>query len=101
MKFIVILNECLRMKKKEDNEVKSRKIKLDGSVDFDFYVNELQDMIDEEEERLYSETVRKEYRNPTNIGTIENYDGYAKIQGTCGDTVIMRLKINDGKIENV
>ena len=89
------------MKKKEDNEVKSRKIKLDGSVDFDFYVNELQDMIDEEEERLYSETVRKEYRNPSNIGTIKNSDGYAKIQGTCGDTVAMFLKINEGKIENI
>ena len=89
------------MKIKEDNEEKSRKIKPDDRMDFDIYVNELQDRIDEEEERLYSETVRKEYRNPSNIGTIENFDGKAKIRGDCGDTVTIWLKINDMKIENI
>ena len=51
---------------------------------------------------LYSETVMDHFRNPRNVGVIEDADGVGEV-GTvqCGDIMKIYLKINEGIISNV
>jgi nitrogen fixation NifU-like protein len=66
--------------------------------DFDKLVQDLQEKVLEEERKIYSEKVINEWRNPQNIGKIENPDSWSRAKGTCGDTVGLYLSIKDDKI---
>jgi len=68
---------------------------------FDKMVNEIQKKINHEEEVTYSKKVIKEYRNPSNFGSIKNPDASGKIKGPCGDTMSVDLGINNGIISKV
>ena len=51
---------------------------------------------------LYSEKVMDHFRNPRNVGTIENADGVGEVgNAKCGDIMKIYLKIKDGVIEDV
>ena len=51
---------------------------------------------------LYSEKVMDHFRNPRNVGVIENADGVGEGGNTvCGDIMKIYLKIKDGIIEDV
>ena len=51
---------------------------------------------------LYSEKVMDHFRNPRNVGVIENADGVGEVGNTvCGDIMKIYLKIKDGIIEAV
>lgn len=51
---------------------------------------------------LYSEKVMEHFRNPRNLGTIENADGVGEVgNAKCGDIMKMYLKIDDGIITDV
>lgn len=51
---------------------------------------------------LYSETVMDHFRNPRNVGIIENADGVGEVgNAKCGDIMKIYLKIQDGIIEDV
>ena len=51
---------------------------------------------------LYSEKVMDHFRNPRNVGTIENADGVGEVgNAKCGDIMKIYLKIQDGVIEDV
>ena len=51
---------------------------------------------------LYSEKVMDHFRNPRNVGVIENADGVGEVgNAKCGDIMKMYLKIKDNKIEDV
>ena len=51
---------------------------------------------------LYSEKVMDHFRNPRNVGVIENADGMGEVGNTvCGDILKIYLKIKDGIIEDV
>ena len=51
---------------------------------------------------LYSEKVMDHFRNPRNVGVIENADGVGEVGNTvCGDIMKIYLKIKDGYIEDV
>ncbi len=51
---------------------------------------------------LYSEKVMDHFRNPRNVGVIENADGVGEVgNAKCGDIMKMYLKINDDVIEDV
>lgn len=46
---------------------------------------------------LYSEKVMDHFRNPRNVGEIENADGVGQVgNAKCGDIMRMTLKIDDG-----
>ena len=46
---------------------------------------------------LYSEKVMDHFRNPRNVGVIEDADGVGEVgNAKCGDIMKMYLKINDG-----
>ena len=51
---------------------------------------------------LYSETVMDHFRNPRNVGMIEDADGVGEVGNVqCGDIMKIYLKINDGIISDV
>ena len=39
--------------------------------------------------------------NPQNYGSLDDFDGHARITGPCGDTIEMWLKITNGTIDNI
>ena len=51
---------------------------------------------------LYSEKVMDHFRNPRNVGVIEDADGVGEVgNAKCGDIMKMYLKIKDGIIDDV
>ena len=51
---------------------------------------------------LYSEKVMDHFRNPRNVGVIENADGVGEVgNAKCGDIMKIYLKIDDGVITDV
>ena len=51
---------------------------------------------------MYSEKVMEHFRNPRNVGEIENADGIGEVGNPkCGDIMKMYLKIEDGVITDV
>jgi nitrogen fixation NifU-like protein len=51
---------------------------------------------------LYSEKVMDHFRNPRNVGVIEDADGIGEVgNAKCGDIMKMYLKITDGIVEDV
>jgi len=48
----------------------------------------------------YSEKVIEYFRNKVNMGRMENPDWVSKYTGSCGDTLEIYLKINNGVIED-
>ena len=51
---------------------------------------------------LYSEKVMDHFRNPRNVGVIEDADGVGEVGNEkCGDIMKIYLKIEDGIIEDV
>ena len=51
---------------------------------------------------LYSETVMDHFRNPRNVGVIENADGVGEVgNAVCGDSMKISLKIDGGVISDV
>ncbi|MDY6794050.1 MAG: iron-sulfur cluster assembly scaffold protein [Actinomycetota bacterium] len=62
---------------------------------------ELQQMIDEDMRRTYSETVIDHAMNPRNMGRLKEADGWARHTGPCGDTLEMWIRVSGGEIEEV
>ena len=51
---------------------------------------------------LYSEKVMDHFRNPRNVGVIEDADGVGEVgNAKCGDIMKMYMKIEDGTIQDV
>jgi len=51
---------------------------------------------------MYTEIVMDHFRNPRNVGSIENADGVGQVGNPkCGDIMKIYLKINDDIIEDV
>ena len=51
---------------------------------------------------LYSEKVMDHFRNPRNVGVIEDADGVGQVgNAKCGDIMKIYLKIEDGVIQDV
>ena len=51
---------------------------------------------------LYSETVMDHFRNPRNVGVIEDADGVGEVgNAVCGDIMKIYLKIEDGIVSDV
>ena len=48
---------------------------------------------------MYSEQVMDHFRNPRNVGAIENADGTGKVGNpVCGDIMELTIKVEDGRI---
>ena len=50
---------------------------------------------------MYSEQVMEHFRNPRNVGAIEDADGVGKVGNpVCGDIMELTIKVKDGRIED-
>jgi len=68
-------------------------------MDLDELAEGLESMILEDAKKVFSETVIEYAYNPRNVGVINNADGVGKITGTCGDTVQISIRVENGKIQ--
>jgi nitrogen fixation NifU-like protein len=71
------------------------------SQDFDQWAKELQDLILEEDRKIFSPRVIDEYLHPKYLGKIDHPDGTATVTGPCGDTMVMGLRIGGGRIAEI
>jgi len=55
--------------------------------------DELQELIKAEMRKVYSETTIDHAMNPRNVGDMEDADGFAKVTGSCGDTMEIWLRV--------
>ena len=58
----------------------------------------LQELVKAEMRKLYSETAIDHSMNPRNVGTMEDADGFARVTGSCGDTMEIWLKVKNNTI---
>jgi nitrogen fixation NifU-like protein len=63
--------------------------------DVDEFAKQLQEQILKQYRAIYSEEVLERWQNPRNMRPLDNPDGYAKVQGSCGDTMEMYIKVKD------
>ncbi len=68
---------------------------MDEKKELDQFAKELQEQILNQYRDVYSEAVIERWQNPRNLGTLDQPDGYARIQGSCGDTMEMFIKVKD------
>lgn len=66
--------------------------------DFERFAQQLQDMILEQARKEYSDVVIEHWQNPRNFKETAQPDGYAKVKGTCGDTMEMFIKMKNQRI---
>ncbi len=66
--------------------------------ELDDFVNQLQDEIYNETRQEFGEIAYKRWREPKFMGRIDMPDGYAKLTGTCGDTMEIFLKFENGRV---
>jgi len=59
---------------------------------------EFEELIKQEMRKIYSEAAIEHGMNPRNLGDMEDADGFAKVTGSCGDTMEIWLKVRDGTI---
>jgi nitrogen fixation protein NifU and related proteins len=67
----------------------------DEKKELDQFTKDLQEQILNQYRAVYSDAVIDRWQNPKNMGTLDKPDGYAKVQGSCGDTMEMFIKIKD------
>ena len=54
------------------------------------------------ETKMYNEKVLEHFKDPHNVGTMENPDGFAEVGSSeCGDTMKMYIKVDDNKITDI
>lgn len=64
------------------------------SDDLDLWVAVLQEEILKREQALYSARVLEEARHPKNLGRLNHPDAHALVQGWCGDTMEIYLRLD-------
>lgn len=60
--------------------------------------DELQELVRQDMRKLYSETTIDYAMNPRNLREMEDADGFAKVTGSCGDTIEIWLRVKNGTI---
>lgn len=68
---------------------------------FDQWAQELQELILEEDRKIFSPQVIDNYLKPKNLRQISDPDGKAAVTGPCGDTMVITLKIDGGRIGEI
>lgn len=51
---------------------------------------------------MYNDLVLEHFKNPHNVGVMEDPDGYAEVGSSeCGDTMEMFIKVDDNRISDI
>ena len=59
-----------------------------------------EEIIKNEMRKVYSETVIEHSMNPRNLGSMDDFNGFSNVTGSCGDTMQVWLKINGETISD-
>jgi nitrogen fixation NifU-like protein len=59
------------------------------------YAREMQEAIERDILATYGPTVLNHWKHPRNLGLLDKPDGYARVQGTCGDTMEMSVRVDN------
>jgi nitrogen fixation NifU-like protein len=62
---------------------------------FESFVKELQNQIFEETREAYGDVAFQRWLHPRYMGRIDNADGYARVHGSCGDTMEIFLNFEN------
>jgi len=65
----------------------------------DKLVKNLQEQIYKDTREAYGVTAFERWLNPLYMGTIENPDGYARVNGKCGDTMEIFLRFENDRVK--
>jgi len=71
---------------------------MESDDEIEKFTRELEDQVMADLRRTYSLAVIDHWQNPRNFRTLDNPDGHSRVQGTCGDTMEMFLRVKDDKI---
>ena len=71
---------------------------METEADLEKFARQLQEQIMKQIRKEYSEIVIDHWQNPRNFSKMENPDGYAKVKGSCGDTMEMFIRMKDDRI---
>ena len=66
--------------------------------DLDDLVQNIMTILDAEDARIYSKEVIAEFKDPANVGTLEDADGRGVADGLCNDTMEICIKMDEGRI---
>ena len=76
-------------------------MKDNKKTDFDKFIEGIQQEIIEEEKAIYSEKVIEEANNPKNVGRMTDCDAVGVLEGSCGDTIEIYMKVKNDKIKDI
>jgi nitrogen fixation NifU-like protein len=65
----------------------------------DVFLEQLQERINEETRAAYGQKGFERWLNPLYRGVLENPDGYARITGSCGDTMEIFLRFENDRVK--
>jgi len=65
---------------------------------FDNFVQKLQKQIYKDTKETYGIAAFERWLNPLYMGSIDNPDGYARVKGSCGDTMEIFLKFENERV---
>jgi len=71
---------------------------MSKNKDLDEFTQKLQEQIIDQYRKYYSEKVIELWNNPKHMGQISHPDGYAKVKGTCGDTMEIFIKVKNDMV---
>lgn len=71
---------------------------MEKDRELEIFAREIQAQILKRIRKQYSEVVIDHWQHPRNFRKIEHPDGYAKVTGSCGDTMEMFIKTRNNQI---
>lgn len=74
-----------------------------GSTDMssDDAFNEVQDMILQDAAKVFSRRLIDFFLHPRNYGQLQEFNFYAAIDGSCGETVVVYISVKDHRVHRV
>ncbi len=69
------------------------------SIDIDELAKRLETQVLEDAKEVFSETVLEYAYNPRNMGELHDANGVGRMTGTCGDTVQIQIRVENGRIK--
>ena len=69
--------------------------------DFDALINKIQNEVFTEAKNALGEKGFDRWRNPRYCGVMEGADSYARLQGSCGDTMEMYISVQGERIDKI
>ncbi len=72
----------------------------ENEKDVEEFIKKIQEKIYQDMRKIYGDKAIELLEKQLNRGRIDNPDGYAKVTGSCGDTMEMFLRLNNEVIED-